>query len=85
VVETEVSILHFSATWHQRDIGEERNMLVEEFVTSYFGAAFIAAAAADADDDTNEVCAIRTEWFNTANFERHDSELAVSTSPRTLH
>jgi len=66
VVEIEVSFSHFSATCHQRDIGEERNMLVEEFVTSYFGAAFSAAA----DDDDTSDCASRTEWFNTANFER---------------
>jgi hypothetical protein len=46
-------------------------MLVEEFVTSYCGAAFSATAAAADDDDTNEDCASRTEWFNTANFDRH--------------
>jgi hypothetical protein len=68
VVEIEVSFSHFSATCHQRDIGEERNMLVEESVPSYFGAAF--SAAADDDDDTIDDCASRTEWFNTANFER---------------
>jgi len=37
VVEIKVSFSHFSETCHQKDIGEERNVLVDKFVTSYFG------------------------------------------------
>jgi hypothetical protein len=41
-------------------------MLVDEFVTSYWGASSFSAAAAAAA--TIEDCASRTEQFNTSHF-----------------